>query len=108
MNFDRLPELGEKIIVVDSNGNEIPATVIPRSECMSLSPKLWGKKRFDEDLLSRCREHEKKFKEDDICYFKYDNDLTVNGYRSSFCIVRFREMKSGYEYNKNIRKVGNK
>lgn len=108
MNFDRLPELGEKIIVVDSNGHENLATVIPRSECMSLSPKLWGEEKFGEDLLSCCRENEKKFKEDDVCYFKYDNDLLVNNYKASFCIMRFRKMNGGYEFNKNIRKVVNK
>ena len=95
--IDHLPQIGEKIIVVDSNGIGSLATIISRRRCHQLAPKLWGIITYDiaefdypESETSRC--------------FQFDNG-PVNGYLASFCIMRFNKMGGGYEYNKNVRKV---
>lgn len=101
--IDRLPNIGERIVVLDSKGNKRLATIIPLSECMKLAPYLWVKRSFDEQTLSAVRETEAKnngYHEDEaIRCFMYDDKLTA------FCIMRFNKMGGGYEFNKNIRKV---
>jgi hypothetical protein len=100
--IDHLPELGEKVIIVDMNGGEHLATIVKRVRVMFLSPKLFG--------LTPSYYTEERLKEldngyqNEIRYFEYDNG-PVNGYPGSFCIMRFNKMGGGYEFNKNVRKV---
>jgi hypothetical protein len=96
--IDHLPKIGEKVIVVDSNGIGSLATIIGESRCHELAPKLFRgylqlplyKGEYPENENIRC--------------FQFDNG-PVNGYLASFCIMRFNKMGGGYEFNKNVRKV---
>jgi hypothetical protein len=97
--IDRLPQIGERVLVRNSTTGAVNAgTIINMADCKELAPDLFRRKGSRDPLPTGKRDVEPYQDDEPIRAWRYD--APVDGWAASCCIMRFGI--DPFHYNHNV------